>query len=396
MFRLRPANQLHALYTNSVFYALGMSFVDIFIYLYFFTLGFSVNQILVYLLIRSAWVLLATSLTGQAIARLGAKRVMAAGVLASAVFLLLLLSLDSGSSLGYLLAVVAAAEALSANLYWLGRMVYTAEVVTDKQSGQQLATMDILITIAVFIGPLAGGLLAQQYGFQWPTVLAFVCLLLAVVPLLTSPDPGLVRGRLRQRAMLSHFRLSWRNFAVEGIGGINYFAGTIMWGLYVAVFVLSDGSRFSGLGIIMAIVVAVSIPIAKAIGRLEDRGQGGRVLWWSVWSELALTIGRLFIKVPWQVVVHNIVQDQTKRGLHITLEKGSMHDSQSHPGLERIEYFILRETVSWALRSIFIALLAALALGLDWSEPAVFKVSFVAAGLLLPLLFLHHYSALRH
>lgn len=395
MLKLRPNNQLHALYANSALGALGMSFVYVFLYLYFYTLGFSVDQILLYMLVRSVWVIVASSLTGHAIARFGPKRVMTAGCLIQIAFFVLLLGLTPSTSLLYLLTVIAAAEALSNNIYWIGRMVYEADVIVDRQAGQQLSSLDNFATVAYFIGPLLGGLLAQHYGFAWPTIVAFGFMVLSTIPLLASPDPQVVRGRLRQRAMLAHFRSSWRNFAIEGVHSVNYLAGTLIWGLYVGVIVLSEGSRFSGLGIIMAIVTVVSVLVSRLIGKLDDRGRGERILAISILGELALIAWRLFIKAPWQVVTHNVLQSQANRGIDITLSKGSIHDAKSHQGLEKVEYFVLRETVAWIIRSAFTALLVIFALGFDFSEGTILKVGFVAGGLLLPLLFLHHYSDLR-
>lgn len=103
-------------------------------------------------------------------------------------------------------------------------MTYVRLTIPATNRGRALSTVGGSFRAGGFIGPVAGGLLADSFGLQWAFVLRAVCIVGSVAAVVLSPDRSVGASRterkpgIRDQASLVAAGMKGRSFALITVG----------------------------------------------------------------------------------------------------------------------------------------------------------------------------------
>jgi len=158
-------------------------------------------------------------------------------------------------------------------------MTYVRLTVPATSRGRALSTVGGSFRLGSFIGPVAGGLLADTLGLQWTFALRAVCIVGSVVAVVLSPDRSVGvqktadKPGIREQASLVAVGMKGRWFAVTTVG----FAVTILSLLRaaraIALPLWGDALSLSAttIGIIISVGAAMDLLLFVPAGMIMDR-----------------------------------------------------------------------------------------------------------------------------
>jgi MFS family permease len=250
---------LRQMYLAETIKGFAYSIVGIFIPIYLLTKGVSLAELSLFMLLMNAVRVVLEIPIGYAIARFGAKHVLALSYPASFVYVV---AIAYYQQLHIPLWTIAVAWAVADGLHWTAYETEFSKAKHARSSGREMSAIGALSTIAGAAGPLIGGILAAKFGLQSLFVVAPALLLLAMLPLYQSVDvvrsPALrfggIIGRSR-RDLLAHMALS-SDYVVAGT----------LWPLFMY-FLIKDYFR---LGAVISLSLFLTLAAYFIIGRLSD------------------------------------------------------------------------------------------------------------------------------
>lgn len=290
---------MHALYLNgtmrSMVFALIGIFTPIFVYNEMVSSGYSpwvgVASVAGFYLITRLVVLLTAIPASHLIEKIGFRR----SILVSGIFLalyLVCLKLASGNL--WLLAIAPVLGGLNIPTYWIARGSMISQDGSRGEVGRQMGRLLIFEQVSAMMGPLLAGLVIEKWGFPQLYSLAFVVLLLSVVPLWHIPSHSHRNGA------------TWRGFAqwatnrryfhqAVGIAGraVDDYAISLIWPLTIYLM----GWHISGVGGLFSAVSVVAILVRYVSGRFFDVLYKRRD--WS--DELIFGVAHVGTSVIWMV-----------------------------------------------------------------------------------------------
>lgn len=208
---------------------------------------------------------------GSLIARLGERQIL--------VIALSLLAFST-ALIGFTTAVVAlvalrmAAGASSVG-FRLSRQTFIARRVEGSRRGQAMALVGGSFRVALFIGPLVGGLLAETVGFTSTFAIAGLLSALGLIPGALAerkplpPRPDL--DHVRQLALGPAIRAHWRRLLLAGV--VPLLVMTVREGRFVVLPLIGDelGLRPTAIGAVITVGTAADLLLFPAAGWIMDR-----------------------------------------------------------------------------------------------------------------------------
>ncbi len=182
-FLKKPLNQL---YFSMAIRSFGISLVALFIPVYLhISLGYSLNETLFYFIFGALVFSLFTPVAAIISSKIGLKHVILLSVPFYIVNLYLLFLVKTYAIPLWLIGAIGGAGSA---LFWFG-FHYIFFLLSDKKHrGQEVGIRLSTSLVAAFVGPLLGGFLIQQFGFQSVFLLAGITLFVSALFLLLSPD----------------------------------------------------------------------------------------------------------------------------------------------------------------------------------------------------------------
>lgn len=175
-------NKLAAVNVVQVISTFASSIVDIFIPVYLLTLGYPLQSVMVFFLIQSGSIFVASQITGYLSARVPMKALMLARIPILILFLALLLRAKHHT---VPLALLAVLEGVQTALYWIPLNIFFFFAVgTDQgKTGKQVGTFLALPQLFNLGAPLLSGFIAATLGFNWVFTIAAVLFAVSAVPM---------------------------------------------------------------------------------------------------------------------------------------------------------------------------------------------------------------------
>jgi hypothetical protein len=146
------------------------------------------------------------------------------------------------------------------------------------------------------------------------------------------------------------------------------------------------------LGLVTSVSAVSAILVVHALGKLVDSHRGGLLLVYSIWLSSGLYLIRALATGIWQVLGINVLSEWFTAGSHMPYLKG-MYDEADH-ALDRVSYIGAMEAAVNVGRLAF-WLAVWLAVVIFQTEETAFRLSFLAAAVLTPLVLRHKFAVLR-
>lgn len=164
---------------------LGTSLFGIFVPIYLFKLGYSLQTILVFFaldyIMRLGWQWIA----GWYVSRFGPKHALIVSAAATIIMLCLFYSLPQ---VHWPLLLLAALSGISNVFHFLGFYVDFADTQNVLESGKSVGAMAQFIILAMSLGPFIGGLINDNLGVGWALSASIVIVVVSLIPLLSTKD----------------------------------------------------------------------------------------------------------------------------------------------------------------------------------------------------------------
>lgn len=329
-------------YLSSFLHDFGFSMTSMFVMFYLYQLGWPLPFVLGYLAVGSVFKSFFRHLAAWLMTAWRSQKLTLIGSVLWVPFVVSLLALGGPGGWGYaLLALVIILEAASHSAYYMAWDFNFVSFEDKEKTGRQISLTWIVGDISRILAPMAGGLIAQIWGFELSLVIAGSLMLLSVGPLLRLKsktrikDPARARRLLKPRGIWQSYRKMsqprlWA-FLLSNVAGL----AVVFWALYLAIAVFAD-KAYGALGILFAASAIFSMLISWLVGRLVDRGRGHQVLVTSSLIE-GLSGGlRWFVTGIPQAVAHNFLQ-QNQSGHTLTLFQWYFDKTRSPA--ERLSFF---------------------------------------------------------
>jgi len=180
---LRKNKGLRAIYSMNAIQELGMSLVGIFIPIYFLTIGYSLEEALMFFIINYIFVLIFSFVAIYLANLIGLQRVIVVRYPFLIVFLISMVTLEvTGIPLG----LIALFNGIQTAFYFTPLHIMFAQNAKLKSMGDSMGKYFAWVKLVGLIGPFVGGLIAFYFGFPKLFIVALIILGFSVLPIITT------------------------------------------------------------------------------------------------------------------------------------------------------------------------------------------------------------------
>lgn len=263
-FSKTPGREIEEVYGHSVLNSLALNLVFIFEPIYLYTLGYSLVQIMWFYVYVYAAYLLIISFGAKFASRFGYKHSIFVSNVFYIAYWVLLFSISNNPALFYIAPVF---FALQKSFFWPAFDADTALGSAKAQRGRETSVLFSLMQIGVFVGPLLGGFVSEQFGFLVLFITASILMLFSAYPLFLSPDIY-SKHEFTLKALWQVFRKYPRNFFAYW-GYAEDLMLMSLWPIYMFM-IIPD---YFNLGLVSTIAAVIGTMLMLYIGRLADHGK---------------------------------------------------------------------------------------------------------------------------
>jgi len=262
--RLYEIGKLHdeliELYMSRVMRALALSLIGVFIPIFLLETGFSLQHVLLFLILNFAFFAFFSPLASIIETKIGNKHTIAIGLPTMIVFFILLFSLQQ---FWWPLPMLSMVYGLAMALYWVPFNSYFTVYTDRRHRGQNIGMLTAIPRMTSAIAPLLGGFAIVGYGFGVLLLVGCVLLFMSLVPLFFTKDHKVKINYTWTKTFSSKNRLFFKEFLVKGMLA----ASITLWSIYV--FFVHTEYMFVAISTTITGIAAALFTFV--IGRLSDR-----------------------------------------------------------------------------------------------------------------------------
>lgn len=279
------STEMGEMYVSMAMHAFSTGLIGIFVPIYLYNLGFSAAYIAGFYIVHQLTKILIYSSTIKLMKRFGSKHALISSYFITFLYMVSLMFL---ADLSWLLIPTAMLSGLAKGTFWISRHVELASVIDRKRPSRQFSFLQIISLLAASLAPLAGGIIASRFGIHFAITAAAVGLMIAVVPLLQTKDPGPITGGKDKARLFSTapFKHMIANAALNYQNMVTIF----LWPLFIF---LVLGS-YDSVGLIVSVALVLSILATRLAGQFGDKGKSKQVMNLGAVSHSLIHIARSF------------------------------------------------------------------------------------------------------
>lgn len=332
-------DELAEIYTSMSLRSFGFGIIGIFVPVYLYTSGVSLQGVFLFYTLFFAMRVPTTFVASYIVGRIGPKHTIAVSTVIIIVFLAMLLSYDA---VGWPLFFLAFVFDSSNSLFFLAYNTDFSKVKDSKHGGKELGWLYVFERIGKALGPIAGGLLAGIVAPEATLVFAILVLMLSLVPLFLTNEPV----KAHQRVSFKGFRVRdhARDYLSVGAFNMQNVANMVFWPLLLAVFIFQDNT-YTKLGTLVGITMGISIFSAHMFGKFIDNRRGVYLLRYGVLMNVVLSASRAAITGTGGAVAVSVLGEPVILSYRMPLIKGLYDEADGADGY-RIVYLAWAEIIA--------------------------------------------------
>jgi len=257
------SRQVKELFWSTAILDFAASAVGIFEPIYLYTLGFSIQKIIIFYIAIYAIYFLIVPLGGKIARTQGYEH----SILYSTPFLVLYyLSLFAIPYHPFFIASAIIALALQKTLYWPGYHADFARFGEDGKRGREISNLAVLDSLVAILGPVFGGVIIAMTSFKVLFIIVSFLILVSNIPLLTTgekfvPVPFSYKDAFRRLARSENRR---RLFAYIGYG--EEFITGLLWPIFIFLVI----KEYISVGFLISASILLTTVLTLYIGRITD------------------------------------------------------------------------------------------------------------------------------
>lgn len=363
---------------NSVYIAMSLktfafSLIVLFIPIYLYNLGYSFRVILTYFAFVYLLCSVGEYVAGLLVSRYGSRYILAISFPLMAISFMFLLTLGTYHWPLWFLAFIAA---LPQPLFWIPYHDNFSKAKHKKTAGKEIGKLGILVAIFGALGPIIGGVVAEEFGMQVTIAISTIILLAAI--------PPLFRGKeiVRKRPMnMSNFAIkrNWRDMIAYGGYGIEASASMVLWPFFLFLII----GTYKGVGFIATFALLLTISVMIFAGKVTDKYEKKKVLRVGGALNFIIGISRVVVSSIGGAYFVNTISSISQVFLHVPFVSEYYLRADEEP---RTEYIVGMEMVVDFARGFGFLVLVLGTFFLETRWILVMGISMGAIGALLSTL----------
>ncbi len=278
--------ELKLFYASISLYNFASSIVTIFIPIYLFTKGFSVNLIIIFYAISQVGRLLLLPISAYLSSAFGAKRILGIAFIIEIFYYLFLQRIVYTSHLSLVFILSALLFGVLYAFLWLPYLVHISKISPDENRGKIAAQIRIYSSIVSVAGPLLGGIIIAKYGFSYAFVLAILITIPAIALLLLTPEASKIRGI---NFSFINVKKIYPDLIANGFFNFQDILNSTVWIIFIFIIV----PKYSSIGLIETISLVVSLITLHFIGIWTDKFNRAKLLFWGSISNSLVGVLRI-------------------------------------------------------------------------------------------------------
>ncbi|MBU4421848.1 MFS transporter [Candidatus Parcubacteria bacterium] len=265
------SRQLNELYVSTVIFAFGQSMILLFIPIYLFQLGYSVQKILLFFTVHYFAYALILPFFGKIISRLGYEASIGWSMPLYAIFLLSLFGISQYPALFYISAI---AWATYKSLYW---PAFHADFTNNSDSnamGEEISSLKVIAGVVSILGPTIGGFILMKAGFNTMFIIVVVLSFVSLIPLLKSKEKYEQEPYSIKRVLRKFIMPTYRKDLIANIGTGEDVIAQSVW----PIFLLTVLSNYEDVGILTTVTLFIAFIMILVMGKLANKPARTRLI----------------------------------------------------------------------------------------------------------------------
>ena len=344
IFNILKNRELNELYISIAIRKFALSMISIFVPIYLIVIGYSIKEVLLFLLFVTIIHGLLVIPAAKIATRFGLKHALFFSIPFLIIFYLLLYSLTEYNWPLILLAFFSGVERA---LFWLAYHTDFAIITNLKNRGRQIGLAKMISLLFIIIGPLVGGLMLVFLNFKTLFVLVSLLLLASVLPLFFSKDSHeslkiSLKDTFKKRKLkdaLGFFGYGLEKGVTEGI-----------WQIIVFFTILKSYISF---GLITSLSLFITLIFIYFIGSFADTNRR-KVLRIFAGLNIIVFILRFFTKTALHVFSIDSVNGINKHSINLSFD--ALSYDKAHK-TKVIQFTVFRELMILSGTAVLIILL---------------------------------------
>lgn len=369
--------EIDSLYISLALIQFAEAFINVFVPIYLWKLGFLLWQILFFYFLASLYFLIVLILLLPLIKKLSDKMMMSLGIAFHILYFLGLAAIGDHIILFYLLPLPLAIHFL---LFNVGYHMDFSSAAEREFVGREMGTRYMIGALVQFSAPFIGGILVSIVDFRSTFLTGSIILLLSLLPLFFFAQRTL--SKTLTTASIYHFLFNKTllPFTISGAGyATEIMVGGILWPLYLFIIIGS----IAELGGIISLGLLASALITYVVGVLSDTGKRRSVISLTAKLFSLVWLTRPFMTTPFAGLLSHVGGNLVNAPLMVAWSSQYYKLAKTVP--DASSFILSREALYHLARIVFLPVLIILTYFLP--NQLFFSLSFVLAAL-LTLLFL--------
>lgn len=260
-------NHLKNLYIMQSIQGFALSMIGIFLPIYLLTLGYSVRNVIVFFIFHYSFLLFFSFFALRIAGKIGLIQTI---ILRFPFLFTYLAFFYFLKSVDIPLVLIAFFSGLDSALFWMPLHIIFSKNTSSKKIGSETGKLFAIPKAAGIFAPLIGGVIAVKFGFGFLFILAFIILLIAIIPLLKmrlNSEHFNVPDKIKLENGKRIFKKYKKYFFVEIFDNMAEEVGAIIYPIFV--FLALDS--ITSVGYVGTLVKIGAAIFTFMVGRFSDR-----------------------------------------------------------------------------------------------------------------------------
>lgn len=266
---------------------LGRGLIGVFIPIILLISGFSISQVLIYLMCYGLFDLFGNFTAREAIAVFGVKKSIIFSVIVEIAFFISLIYLKTEI---YFIIILALLMAIYDSFFWVGHwLIFNETIYRNKEVGKRVGFMNIVKQFTSLVTPVIGAIFLIFFNKDYLILLAIFFLFLSFIPLLKISDKHVKakKGNYFKNFKDKDFK---NNFFILTLLGIHYQVEDIL----LPIFIYLTFSSIESVGILPLVLALGSIIFTYFISKFVDKIEKFKIIFVGSLALMIVWILRLF------------------------------------------------------------------------------------------------------
>lgn len=263
--------QVRELFIATTMVNLALAMVQIFEPIYLYSIGYKLQDIMLFYLITYVLYIVIIPLGGKFAKSKGYEMGIFIG---SVLFIAYYVGLFFIDAIPWLFFVMPIVLAMQKSFYWPAYHADFASFTEEKEEGKQISSMTVASSLVFIIGPAIAGFIIMQWGYGALFMVASILFLTSNLPTLITKEKFIPHAFSYRESYKRLFSKKNRKEFLAYMGFGEELIVLVVWPVYISLLI----TDIFDLGLVVALATFVTTSLTLYIGRLSDTSNKRKIL----------------------------------------------------------------------------------------------------------------------